>query len=150
MRSELYLLLRSRGLWLLVVSCGAIGALRVVFERFAAESERATQALSSALAGSDVDLEAPIASNAYGPFADALSTGFFFAQLACTVIAAYSFASSGEHGLTRHLLIRSVGRVRLMVSKYLGSLLVALACFSAVAVGAGISASICFDFGPVM
>ncbi len=149
LRGEWYLLCRSRAVWAACFLSMAFAAGRIALFRLQstagdlnrAVSERAVRGRAGAAAADP---------NAYGPFADGLSSGFLVAFLSLTVLSSLSIALDRERGTIRLPLVRGTSRSGLVLGKFAALILAGMAMLGAATVCAAASAEVFFDFGPVV
>jgi len=144
LQAELYVALRSNSARLLVVLPAFIVVARACVVKL---TETGQQARSALLGGGD---EMAASANAWGHFVDGFTTGLTLMSLSLVAYAAWSFANDRDTGALRHVLIRRVSRMGLVLAKLLTVYLLALGALALLSLSiAGITALL-WDFGPVV
>ncbi len=91
-----------------------------------------------------------IASNAYGYFVDGVITGITMLALLLICVAAHSFSYDRDNGFVRHLLIRRVGRVTLILAKFVYLHLLALISLTVLLITAYFSTGLFWEYGSII
>lgn len=144
LRSELYLALRGRGLRVLLVIPAAAAVLRIALGELQSVTEQAREALRGGAAVAAVEL------NAHASFVDGSLTGLILAYLMIVALAAHGVASDRDTGIIRHLLIRRVSRVGLVIARFVFLLFVGLVMVAVVLAAAWGCAALFHDFTAVI
>ena len=142
LRAELFVAARSRSTRLIVLLPALVVLLKLVLAKVSGITQAALQTGASA--------EAFDANNAYGYFVDGMSTGLTLLVLTMLAYCAWSFAHDRDTGVVRHLIIRRVNRVTLVLAKLgLVHLLAAISLLLLFAVNYT-GCTLLWDFGPVI
>jgi ABC-type transport system involved in multi-copper enzyme maturation permease subunit len=149
LRSEWYRLTRSRivlgsGLFLMLVS-----ALRVWAARVAEQSVHAADVHRALSAGRQAP-PLPPPGNAWPPFVDGWLAGLTVGTLLLLIAASRSLAGDRESGLLRVARTRSISRGGLVLGRALLGFGLVTAMLLLTCLGAFLSASVLFEFGPVV
>jgi ABC-type transport system involved in multi-copper enzyme maturation permease subunit len=142
LRAELYVALRSTSTRVIVLLPALIVLLKLLLAKVSGLTQAALQTQDSA--------DAIDANNAYGHFVDGMSTGLTLLVLTMLAFCAWSFANDRDTGVVRHLLIRRVDRLTLLLAKLCHFHLLAMASLSLLFVIAYVSCNLLWDFGPVV
>lgn len=144
LKAELYVTLRSTSARLVLFLPALIVTIRAIVVKLSETGQEARDAL---LGQGDT---ASSSSNAWGPLVDSFSTGLTLLSLALVAYAAWTFANDRDTGALRHVLIRRVSRMGLVMAKLLSVFLLALATLGLMSAAIGIITTILWDFGPVV
>lgn len=153
LKAELFVAVRSRATQLICVIPTLAAVLQLLITRSINAGNQARDALDSTSGGfgTGFDTTARIdGAEAWGALVDALGTGLALVSLFMVAWAAWSFASDRDLGITRHLLIRRVSRPALIVGKLLMAHMLALASVVLLLLLTRLTASLLWDFGPVV
>ncbi len=144
LRSEIYQMLRSP----VVRGMAAVTALAtlipVLYQRFGFLWITAKN-----IARNTGQLQAP-PENAYVPLVEGLSSGLLLGGYLLLTLAAGSLAWDREHGLARLFLIRRASRSALVMAKFSALVFLGVLLVGLVVLLSWGSASLLFDFGPVV
>jgi ABC-type transport system involved in multi-copper enzyme maturation permease subunit len=148
-KAELYVGARSRATQLICVIPAVVAVLQLILTSTISAGNQARDALSGSTGGfgSSVQIQG---ADAWGALVDSLGTGLALISLIMVAYAAWSFASDRELGVTRHLLIRRVSRPALVMSKLVMAHLLAIISVVLLLLLTRLTASLLWDFGPVM
>jgi len=144
LKAELFVAARSNSARLLMVLPALAVVIRAVVVKLTETGQQARDAL---LGGGD---DAPVQANAWGHFVDSFSTGLTLMSLSLVAYAAWSFANDRDTGALRHLLIRRVSRMGLVLAKLATVYLLALGALLLLSVSIGLITALLWDFGPVV
>jgi ABC-type transport system involved in multi-copper enzyme maturation permease subunit len=142
LQAELYVAVRSASTRVIIL----LPALAVLLKLLLAKVSSLTQAALQTQNSSD-DFDA---NNAYGFFVDGMSTGLTLLVLTMLAFCAWSFANDRDTGVVRHLIIRRVNRLTLLLAKLCHFHLLALASLLLLFVVTYASCNVLWDFGPVI
>ena len=143
MRAELFVALRQRRLWLLLLLPTVAAIIRLLLIRINVASANLQQSLSGRTPSENVDF-------AYGYLVDGLLTGLVFIYILFMAMAAFSFSSDRDQGTVRHLIIRQSSRLQVLAAKALvlhGQAIIACICLFVITF---LLSAIFWDFGPVI
>ena len=144
LKAELYVTLRSTSARLALILPAFIVTVRAVVVKLSESGQEARDAL---LGQGDM---ASSSNNAWGPLVDSFSTGLTLLSLSLVAYAAWTFANDRDTGALRHVLIRRVSRMGLVLAKLLTVFLLALATLGLMSAAIGIITALLWDFGPVV
>lgn len=144
LKAELYVTLRSTSARLVFILPALIVIVRAIVVKL---SESGQQARDALLGQGDL---ASSSNNAWGPLVDSFSTGLTLLSLSLVAYAAWTFANDRDTGALRHVLIRRVSRMGLVMAKLLTVFLLALATLGLMSAAIGIITAMLWDFGPVV
>jgi ABC-type transport system involved in multi-copper enzyme maturation permease subunit len=142
LRAELYVAVRSTSTRVIIL----LPALVVLLKLLLAKVSGLTQA---ALQNQDSP-ETFDANNAYGYFVDGLSTGITLLVLTMLAFCAWSFANDRDTGVVRHLVIRRVDRLTLLLAKLCHFHLLAVSSLLLLFVVTYAGCNLLWAFGPVV
>lgn len=141
LKSECFVLLRSRTPWLLVMLPAVISIIRIGMIK---AQNMGTQALSSMNAGAETTV------TGYGFLVDGLLSGLMATYLMFLGYAAYAFAFDRERGIARHSVVKSISRSELIISKYLSMCFLALLSVLVTLSFTWLAANLFWDLGPLI
>lgn len=143
LKAELFVAVRSNSARLLVLLPSLIVLARVLIVKLSETGQVARDALLG-------QGQADTGSNAWGPFVDGFSTGLTLLSLSLVAYAAWTFANERDSGALRHLVIRRVSRMGLVLAKLLSIVLLALCSLLLLSLSITLISSLLWDFGPVV
>ena len=144
LKAELYVTLRSTSARLVFILPALIVVVRAIVVKL---SESGQQARDALLGQGDISSSS---NNAWGPLVDSFSTGLTLLSLSLVAYAAWTFANDRDTGALRHVLIRRVSRMGLVMAKLLTVFLLALATLGLMSAAIGVITAVLWDFGPVI
>lgn len=113
LRADLYVAYRSSSTRVIILLPALVVLLKLLLEKVSGLTQTALQA-----PGSANDVAASLdADNAYGYFVDGMSTGLTLLALVMLAFSAWSFANDRDTGVVRHLVIRRVDRITLLLAR---------------------------------
>jgi ABC-type transport system involved in multi-copper enzyme maturation permease subunit len=142
LRAELYVALRSTSTRVIILLPALVVLLKLSLAKVSGLTQAALQNQSSP--------EAFDANNAYGYFVDGMSTGLTLVVLTMLAFCAWAFANDRDTGVVRHLLIRRVDRLTLLLAKLCHFHLLALTSLLLLFAVTYVSCNLLWDFGPVI
>jgi len=143
LKAELYVTLRSTSARLVLFLPAIIVTVRAIVVKLSETGQEARDALLGQGATTT-------SNNAWGPLVDSFSTGLTLLSLSLVAYAAWTFANDRDTGALRHVLIRRVSRMGLVLAKLLTVFLLALATLGLMSAAIGIITAMLWDFGPVV
>jgi ABC-type transport system involved in multi-copper enzyme maturation permease subunit len=146
LHAELYVALRSTSTRVIILLPALVVLLKLLLAKVSSLTQSALQTRNSP---DDFDANFD-ANNAYGFFVDGMSTGIILLVLTMLAFCAYSFANDRDTGVVRHLLIRRVNRLTLLLAKLCHFHLLALTSLLLLFVVTYASAALLWVFGPVI
>ncbi|MBF6632395.1 MAG: ABC transporter permease subunit, partial [Comamonas sp.] len=146
LRAELYVAVRSTSTRVIIL----LPALVVLLKLLLTKVSRLTQSALQTQTGQNAVEAGFDANNAYGHFVDGMSTGITLLVLTMLAFSAWSFANDRDTGVVRHVLIRKVHRLTLLLVKLCHFHLLALTSLLLLAVVTFVSCKFMWDFGPVI
>lgn len=145
LKAELFVTLRSTSARLVLILPALIVIVRAIVVKLSETGQEARDALLGQ--GSGI---ASSSNNAWGPLVDSFSTGLTLLSLSMVAYAAWTFANDRDTGALRHVLIRRVSRMGLVMAKLLTVFLLALATLGLMSAAIGVITAMLWDFGPVV
>ncbi|MDP2128339.1 MAG: ABC transporter permease subunit [Pseudohongiella sp.] len=152
-KAELFVALRSRATQMICVIPAVVAMLQLLITSSISAGNQAREAVTASGGGfgggfgSTAQVEG---ADAWGALVDSLGTGLALISLIMVAYAAWSFASDRDLGVARHLLIRRVSRPALVLSKLVMAHLLALISIVLLLLLTRLTASLLWDFGPVV
>jgi ABC-type transport system involved in multi-copper enzyme maturation permease subunit len=140
-RSDFFVLLRSRMPWLLLIMPAAVSVIKMVIIKI---QNVGVQALNSANSGAETTI------TGYGFLVDGLLISLIITYLLFLGYAAYIFAIESERGITRHSILRSTSRSELIISKYISLCLLAFLSVFVTLLSTCLAANLLWDLGPLI
>lgn len=141
LKSECFVLIRSRIPWLLLVLPAVASVLKMGMLKM---KNIGTQVLSSA--NSNVDTTV----TGYGFLVDGLLIGLVITYLLLLGFSAYTFVIDRERGIIRHSIVRSVSRGELIIAKYVSLCLLAFFSVMVTLLSTWLAAALFWDLGPLI
>lgn len=139
LKTECFVLTRSRALWLLLLVPSLITILNLLYLR--------AQTIGQTITGEE---STTVTVTGYGFMVDGFSSGLITLYLIFMLYSAMCFASDRDQGVIRHLVIRSISRSSIIWAKFLTLLSLALlSAAGVVALSCIVSANL-WDLGPVI
>lgn len=141
LKSECFVLLRSRTPWLLVVLPAVISIIKMGMIK---AKNIGTQALGAMNGGAETTV------TGYGFLVDGLLISLIITYLLFLGYAAYAFAIDRERGIVRHSVVKSISRSELIISKYLSLCFLALLSVIVTLSCTWLAANLFWDLGPLI
>ena len=141
LKSECFVLLRSRTPWLLLLLPAAASIIKMGMIKM---KSIGTQVIGS------VNSNAETTVTGYGFLVDGLLISFIVTTLLFLGYAAYTFAIDRERGITRHGVVMSISRSELILAKYISLCLLALFSIIITLSGTWLAANLLWDLGPLI
>ena len=141
LKSECFVLLRSRTPWLLILLPAVASVVKMGMIKM---KNIGTQVLSSANSASETTV------TGYGFLVDGLLISLIITYLLFLGYAAYTFAIDREQGITRHSIIRSTSRSELIIAKYISLCLLAFLSVIVTLLSTWLAANLFWDLGPLI
>ena len=141
LKSECFVLLRSRTPWLLLVLPAVASIIKMGMIKM---KNIGTQVLSSTNSGGETTVAG------YGFLVDGLLISFIITYLLFLGYAAYTFAIDNERGITRHSVVRSISRSELIISKYISLCLLTFLSVIVTLLSTWLAANLFWNLGPLI
>ena len=141
LKSECFVLLRSRTPWLLLLLPAVASVSKMVTIKM---KNIGSQVLNS------VNSSAETTVTGYGFLVDGLLISFIVTYLVLLGFSAYTFAIDSERGITRHSIVRSISRSELIIAKYVSLCLLALFSVIVTLLSTWLAANLFWDLGPLI